>query len=135
MRKKVSKDYINDVENFDKLPIYSKRIRYYLDEKHITAKELNEKAGFSSPNVVPGLIKGDRELSLDAAKKLCLVMNVSLDYLTGLTDVKTNDVQIVDMCKTTGLTERAIRSILYGNDPNCAVGGEEGYIKSVPTQR
>lgn len=129
MRKKVSKDYINDVENFDKLPVYSKRIRYYLDEKHITAKELNQKAGFSSPNVVPSLIKGERELSLDAAKKLCLVMNVSLDYLTGLTDVKTSDVQIVDMCKTTGLTERAIESILYGNSPNFAVGDEEGFCQ------
>ena len=104
MRKKVSKDYINDVENFDELPIYSKRIRNYLNENSMTAKDLNQEAGFTSPNVVPSLIKGERELSLDAAKKLCSVMNVSLDYLTGLTDVKTTDVKIVDMCKTTGLT-------------------------------
>ena len=47
MRKKVSKDYIIDVENFDKLPIYSKRIRNYLNENGITAKELNQKAGFA----------------------------------------------------------------------------------------
>ena len=50
MRKKVSKDYISDVENFDKLPIYSKRIRNYLNENGITAKELNQKAGFASPS-------------------------------------------------------------------------------------
>lgn len=53
MRKKVSKDYISDVENFDKLPIYSKRIRNYLNENGITAKELNQKAGFASPSAVP----------------------------------------------------------------------------------
>lgn len=129
MRKKVSKDYINDVENFDKLPVYSKRIRYYLDEKHITAKELNQKAGFSSPNVVPSLIKGERELSLDAAKKLCSVMNVSLDYLTGLTDVKTTDVKIVDMCKATGLTEKAIKAILDGNNSKMAIGYEEKFLQ------
>lgn len=68
MRKKVSKDYIIDVENFDKLPIYSKRIRNYLNENGITAKELNQKAGFASPSAVPELIKGTRDLSLDAAK-------------------------------------------------------------------
>lgn len=97
--------------------------------KNTYCERTEQKAGFSSPNVVPSLIKGERELSLDAAKKLCLVMNVSLDYLTGLTDVKTSDVQIVDMCKTTGLTERAIESILYGNSPNFAVGDEEGFCQ------
>ena len=114
MRKKVSKDYVSDVENFDKLPIYSKRIRNYLNENGITAKELNQKAGFASPSVVPELIKGTRDLSLDAAKKLCSVMNVSLDYLTGLTDVRTIDVKIRDICKYTGLSEKAIRIITGG---------------------
>ena len=116
MRKKVSKDYISDVENFDKLPIYSKRIRNYLNENWITAKELNQKAGFASPSAVPELIKGTRDLSLDAAKKLCSVMNVSLDYLTGLTDVRTIDVKIRDICKYTGLSEKAIR-IITGSEP------------------
>lgn len=116
MRKKVSKDYISDVENFDKLPIYSKRIRNYLNENGITAKELNQKAGFASPSAVPELIKGTRDLSLDAAKKLCSVMNVSLDYLTGLTDVRTIDVKIRDICKYTGLSENAIR-IITGSEP------------------
>lgn len=116
MRKKVSKDYISDVENFDKLPIYSKRIRNYLNENGITAKELNQKAGFASPSAVPELIKGTRDLSLDAAKKLCSVMNVSLDYLTGLTDVRTIDVKIRDICKYTGLSEKAIR-IITGSEP------------------
>ena len=116
MRKKVSKDYISDVENFDKLPIYSKRIGNYLNENGITAKELNQKAGFASPSAVPELIKGTRDLSLDAAKKLCSVMNVSLDYLTGLTDVRTIDVKIRDICKYTGLSEKAIR-IITGSEP------------------
>ena len=130
MRKKVSKDYISDVENFDKLPIYSKRIRNYLNENGITAKELNQKAGFASPSAVPELIKGTRDLSpaaappprpvmfvlFDAAKKLCSVMNVSLDYLTGLTDVRTIDVKIRDICKYTGLSEKAIR-IITGSEP------------------
>ena len=83
MPKRVSKDYINDVEDFNELPIYSQRIRYYLDEHSLTAKDLNEKAGFSSPNVVPSLIKGSRELSLDAAKKLCTVMSVQSIILWG----------------------------------------------------
>lgn len=129
MRKRVSKDYINDVENFDKLPIYSKRIRYYLNENGMTAKDLNQEAGFSSPNVVPTLIKGERELSLDAAKKLCAIMEVSLDYLTGLTDIQTTDIQIIGMCKATGLTESAVKALLDGNNPEMAIGDDGKFLQ------
>ncbi len=108
MPKRVSKDYINDVENFNELPIYSQRIRYYLDEHSLTAKELNEKAGFSSPNVVPSLIKGSRELSLDAAKKLCAVMSVSIDYLVGRSNAATADEKISAICAYTGLSSKAV---------------------------
>lgn len=108
MPKRVSKDYINDVENFNSLPIYSQRIRFYLDEHSLTAKELNEKAGFSSPNVVPSLIKGSRELSLDAAKKLCTVMSVSIDYLVGRSNAATADEKISAICAYTGLSSKAV---------------------------
>lgn len=108
MPKRVSKDYINDVENFNSLPIYSQRIRYYLDEHSLTAKELNEKAGFSSPNVVPSLIKGGRELSLDAAKKLCTIMGVSIDYLVGRSNAATANEEVSAICAYTGLSAKAI---------------------------
>lgn len=111
MSKKVSKDYINDVENFNGLPIYSQRIRYYLDEHSLTAKELNEKAGFSSPNVVPSLIKGSRELSLDAAKKLCTIMGVSIDYLVGRSNAATANEEVSAICAYTGLSAKAIESL------------------------
>lgn len=111
MRKKVSKDYINDVEYFDELPIYSKRIRYYLNENGMTAKDLNQKAGFTSPSVVPDLIKNTRDLSLDAAKRLCSVMNVSIDYLVGFTDVKTTNVAVQEVCDFTGLSESAVMAL------------------------
>ena len=108
MPKKISKDYINDVENFNGLPIYSQRIRYYLDEHSLTAKELNEKAGFSSPNVVPSLIKGSRELSLDAAKKLCTIMGVSIDYLVGRSNAATANEEVSAICAYTGLSAQAV---------------------------
>lgn len=111
MPKRVSKDYINDVENFNELPIYSQRIRYYLDEHSLTAKDLNEKAGFSSPNVVPSLIKGSRELSLDAAKKLCTVMSVSIDYLVGRSNAATANAEVSSICAYTGLSAQAVNSL------------------------
>lgn len=111
MRQKISKDYVNDIDNFNCLPIYSQRIRYYLNEKGITAKELNEEAGFSSPNVVPSLINGTRDLSLEAAKRICSVMGVTIDYLVGLTNIRSTETDIIQVCKYTGIDEKIINII------------------------
>lgn len=54
----------------------------------------------------------ERKPDSEMVAALAHYYNVSTDYLLGLTDVETTDIQIQGVCKFTGLTENALNKLI-----------------------
>lgn len=52
--------------------------------------------------------KGERSVDIEVLYKLCQFYNISIDYLFGLSKVKTPDIDIKAMATKTGLSEKSI---------------------------
>jgi len=72
----------------------------------LLAKEIRVPAGslskYQNDCAEPGII---------SLAKIAKYFNVSSDYLLGLTDVQTNDIEIRDICEKMGLSENSIDAI------------------------
>lgn len=64
---------------------FSVRLKQLRVEKGITQKQASEALGLSK-NTFGNYELGIREPSLDVLKKICLLFDVSSDYLLGLSD-------------------------------------------------
>lgn len=61
--------------------------------------------------------KGQRQASLDFVFKASKFFDVSVDYLLGLTDIKSTNSSIKEICEFTGLTEESLQILKhYKND-------------------
>ena len=56
-------------------------------------------------------LNGDRIPDAEMLLKICTALNVSSDYLLGLSDVKSTDSDLQGACKYTGLTEESMNNI------------------------
>ncbi len=65
---------------------FSTRLKELRVEHHFTAKAVANAVGLSK-NAITNYEAGIREPSLDTLKALCLLFNVSADYLLGLSDL------------------------------------------------
>lgn len=81
-----------------------------LAEKGILQKELAEHIGVT-PNTVSYYLSGDRCPDIDKIIEIAKYLNVSTDYLLGITDVKSTDTELQSVCNYTGLSENAIQTI------------------------
>ncbi len=109
----------------------SKRLRelrenYYGNGKKITQEklpeELEKKCGFDisdrslrsyESNEALEYPKEVLKMSAETLYNLAKLYGVSTDYILGLTDIKSPDLEIRDICKKTGLCEDFIREICY----------------------
>ena len=87
------------------------RINSLLAEQDKTQKELAEKLEIK-PNVISYFCKGDRTPNTEQIVKIAKFFNVSTDYLLGLTDIKSTDTTIQDICEYTGLNEEACNNLI-----------------------
>ncbi len=55
---------------------------------------------------------GDRHLSVSAIRKFANYFNVSGDYLLGLSETKTNDKNLQDVCRYIGLKEETVLQLI-----------------------
>ena len=91
------------------------RKKEYNGKKDYTVRELGEKL-FISASTISAIEKESRLPTIEQVLAYKHLFRVSLDYLTGETDVLSADLQYV--CKYTGLSEKAITNISMDNPIN-----------------
>lgn len=67
--------------------MFSKRIKELREENRLSQEELGKKIGLSS-NTISTYERGYRQPTLDNLKKIAIILDVTTDYLLGLTDKK-----------------------------------------------
>lgn len=91
----------------DKYKVFSERLCQLIEEKGITQNQLAETIG-KTRQTINGYTLGNTAPDSDTLIELSNYFNVSVDYLLGLSNVKTLDVQVKSICEYTGLTEMAV---------------------------
>lgn len=95
-------------------------------------KEARENLGLSQPELAERLGMepkkgrstinnwelGANKVKDDALKALSERLNVSADYLLGLSDVKTLDTNIQSVCSLTGLSEQSVMLLMRKSERN-----------------
>lgn len=81
-----------------------------LAERGILQKELAEHIGVTA-NTVSYYLSGDRCPDIDKIIEIAKYLNVSTDYLLGITDIKSPDTELTAVCNYTGLSESSIKNI------------------------
>lgn len=66
-------------------------------------------------NTISYFCKGTRTPNVEQLVKISNYLNVSVDYLLGLTDVPTNDTDLQAVCEYIGLSEGAVKNIKNGH--------------------
>ena len=72
-----------------------------------TQEEVAQKINTSRQNV-GNWLKGKSRPDIYALAEISKGFNVSTDYLLGLTDIKSTDIKIKDICEYTGLDENTV---------------------------
>lgn len=76
----------------------------------LSRKALAAESGVSEPSISQYLSKA-REPTVDNLVRLATALNVSADYLLGLSDVQTPDADLQAINRITGLSEQAITTL------------------------
>ena len=105
------------------------RINSALALRNIKQKELAKHLEVSD-NTVSYFVGGSRAPNMEQLIKISNYLNVSTDYLLGLTDVASTDTKIKDICEHTGLSEEAVHILnisTYSRKNGCKTSTE--YLK------
>ena len=102
---------IYESDRGEDLPIYSRRILEMLNQRKMTMKELASVSGISAA-AISEWINGKKTPRNENLTAVANALNVSLDFLTGISSVKTPDTDLQGVCKFTGLSENAVANIL-----------------------
>ena len=86
------------------------RLNDVLAQKDIKQKDLAEHIGVT-PNTVSYYLSGDRCPDIEKIIEIAKYLNVTTDYLLGLSDVKSTDTKLKAICDYTGLSEDAIKRL------------------------
>ena len=96
--------------------IIGNRINTLLAIRRVKQKELAKVLGVKD-NIISYFCSGARKPNLEQIIEIAKYFNVSTDYLLGLTDIKSTNVKVKDICDYTGLTEYSI-SLLHDSAEN-----------------
>lgn len=104
-------------------PIYAKRIAIIMNEKGWSQKDLSERCNGKisvSEGTITGWLQGSNgkytEPRINALNEVAKVLEVSLDFLLGNSDVKSPDTTLQAIGKMTGLSESAIEKLISWKD-------------------
>lgn len=102
---------------------FGERLGDIMKEKDINGKTLSKITGISTSNI-SDMLNGKRENpTIKHIIKLSKSLNVSTDYLLGLSDTMSTDLEINNICKKLGLSESAVSNIIqiYENGKTGAI--------------
>lgn len=106
--------------------MFAKRLKALREEKRLNQKELAAEIDISNGSI-SYYEKAERLPDIETAYKLSKFFDVSADYLIGLTDVKTSNINIKATCDYTGLTERSISTLNY---VQCKLKEYNAYVRN-----
>ncbi len=89
---------------------FAKRLRELIDDKGITQNQLSQIIG-KTRQAINNYTLGNTAPDADTLIKLSKYFDVSVDYLLGLSDVKTTDKDIKYICEYIGLSVEAIEQL------------------------
>lgn len=95
-------------EEKNRFPIFRERFRELQGDRSNT--EFAEFLGISR-QTVGFYCNGDRIPDALGLKEIASTCGVSADWLLGLSDVRTNDIKLREICDATGLSERALLNL------------------------
>lgn len=99
------------------------RLREALKENEMTQKELSDKLGFNKSNVntisywlkTENRTENTRLPNIQQIVEIAKILNVSTDYLLGLTEIKSQDIETKAICEKTHLSENAVEGLQNRN--------------------
>jgi len=97
----------------DRLPVFSERLRKITNEQDLSVTALSNLAGIAQPSLSMYL-SGDRLPDAEVITRLCRALNVSADWLLGLSDVRTLDANARAAALYTGLSVGVIEQLRHG---------------------
>lgn len=97
-------------------PIWQKRLCERMTELNINQEELAKACGVSK-SAVNGWVKNGVVPKADFLQLACLKLNVTMDYLMGNSDVKSLDIESIQIGAKTGLSDPAIETLIKLNSP------------------
>lgn len=104
--------YEKTVEVSSNAPLFSKRLAEVMNEQRLSQIELvalcNNKIGKGS---LCDWLSGKTEPKIYSVKEIAKALNVSVDYLLGLSDVKTPDIKRQAISRELGLSDKAIEAL------------------------
>ena len=103
---------------FDPFPTH---LRELIDEQDQKQDDLTEILGVKSRQSVTGYIDGSTAPTADKIVAIAKAYNVSADWLLGLSDVRSPDMDVQAVCRFTGLSEYAIRVLKLGETTSRAI--------------
>lgn len=107
-----------------------KRIETALALSGKKQKDLAEYLGIL-PNTISYFCKGTRTPNTEQIIKIAKFLDVSADYLLGLSDAMTIDADIQTACKVTGLSQKAITLLSFNLDNEKTTFGLNHLFESV----
>lgn len=105
------KKNVGDVEKNKTKFIFAIRLNKLLKDKEISQEELSDKTEIMMSSIST-YRAGKAEPKITIAKKIASYLNVSVDYLIGLTDVETPEIDKRATCDFLGLSENAINNMV-----------------------
>lgn len=91
---------------------FAKKLNELLEEKQIDQKTLAAKTKISETNISNNR-NATTTIKLPALAKIARELGVSVDYLSGNSDIESINLDVQDICKKTGLSSKAVETLLY----------------------
>ena len=94
------------------ISLYAERIETRRKEKGISQKELANMCDNISESSLSNYVSGKSIPSALALKEIAIALDVSADYLLGLSEEPTLDAEMQAICKKTGLSEKTVNELI-----------------------
>lgn len=106
--------------------LFAKRLKELREKAGLNQKECAEKLNVSRGSI--SFYENEERLpDIETVYNISTLFGVSVDYLIGLTDVKTSNIDIKATCDYTGLTERSISTLNY---VQCKLKEYNAYVRN-----
>lgn len=90
--------------------VFCERLKSLRNAVKLNQTELGEKLNCQRTRIAD-LERGKSTPTIEDITILCKTFNVSSDYLLGISDIATTDVELKAICEYTGLSEDALKNI------------------------
>ena len=98
---------------------FATRLNDLIDKQGLRQSDLSELSGIAT-GTISGYRNGEKEPTITNLRKIAQALDVSADYLLGLSDVQSADIDTQDICKKIGCSEKSLENLmrLYTGEVN-----------------